>query len=139
MEVVPTGVSRRRLALVAIVELVVLVAFGIAVWQVWQSRLAPPAAPAGPTIQGRPSSTTPTPGASPIALPQDGTASRPAAPPGSSGETPSTLLQHLQQFNGVVGAIEQAETSVLQILIPGSVWYLEHVVVPRIEAALHGG
>jgi hypothetical protein len=137
MEVIPTGISRRRLALVAIVELVVVTAFGIAVWQVWQSRQAPAAAPAG-TSQAAPSS-TPTPGATPIGLPQDGTATPPAAAAGSGGETASTLLQHLQQFNGVVSSIEQAETSVLQILIPGSVWYLQHVVVPRIEAALHRG
>jgi hypothetical protein len=137
MEVVPTGISRRRLALVAIVELVVVAAFGIAVWQVWQSRQGPAAAPAG-TTQAAPSS-TPTPAATPIGLPPDATATPPAAASGSNGETASTLLQHLQQFNGVVSSIEQAETSVLQILIPGSVWYLQHVVVPRVEAALHGG
>jgi hypothetical protein len=123
--------------MVAIVELVVVAAFGIAVWQVWQSRQAPPAPPAGPT-QAAPSF-TPTPAATPIGLPQDGTAHPPTAAPGSAGETASTLLQHLQQFNGLVSSVEEAETSVLQILIPGSVWYLQHVVVPHVEAALHGG
>ncbi len=137
MEVVPTGISRRRLALVAIVELAVVAAFGIAVWQVWQSRQGPAAAPAGPTLAAP--SSTPTPAATPIGLPQDGNASPPAAAPASAGETASTLLQHLQQFNGLVRSIEDGETSVLQILIPGSVWYLQHVVVPRVEAALHGG
>ena len=88
---------------------------------------------------GAGSSSTATPAATPIGLPQDGTAGPPTTTPGSGGETASTLLQHLQQFNGVVSSIEQAETSVLQILIPGSVWYLQHVVVPRVESALHRG
>lgn len=138
MEVLPTGVPKRRLALVALVELVVVVAFGIAVWQVWQSRQAS-AAPAPVSTAPAAPASTPSAAGTPIGLPQDGPAGAPTATPGSGGESASTLLQHLQQFNGVVSSVEKAETSVLQILIPGSVWYLQHVVVPRIESALHGG
>ncbi len=137
MEFIPTGIPKRRLALVALAELVVVVAFGIAVWQVWQSRQTS-ASPA--STNGTPSTavSTPTPVATPIGLPQDGNASPAPTAPGSGGEAASTLLQHLQQFNGLVSTVEKGETSVLQILIPGSVWYLQHVVVPRIEAALRG-
>ncbi|MGH7922493.1 MAG: hypothetical protein ACREQM_21515, partial [Candidatus Dormibacteraceae bacterium] len=82
-----------------------------------------------------------TPAATPIALPADGTTTPTAAAgtgSGSAGESATTLLQHLQQFNGVVSSLEGAERSVLQILIPGTVWYLKNVVVPRVEAALRG-
>ena len=137
MDVVPTGIPKRRLALVAIVEVALVVAFAIAVWQVWQSR-QPTATPAPVTTTQAAPTSTPTPAATPIGLPQDRTGTTPSPAAGSTGETASTLLQHLQQFNGLVSSVEQAETSVLQILIPGSVWYLQHVVVPRIEAALHG-
>lgn len=135
------GIPRRRLAIVAAAELVVVAAFGVAVWQVWQGReAAHPAATSTSAPGGAAATPEPTPAATPIALPQDGGAT-PSPAPGTNGatETASTLLQHLQQFNGLVSSIEGTETSVLQILIPGSVWYLRHVVVPRIEAALHGG
>lgn len=137
MEQLPTGIPRRRLAIVAAVELAVVVAFGIAVWQVWQSRQTTASPAPSNTTQAVPASTPP-PAATPIGLPQDGTATTPPPTAGSGGETASTLLQHLQQFNGLVSSVEEAETSVLRILIPGSVWYLQHVVVPRVEAALHG-
>ncbi|MBO0706990.1 MAG: hypothetical protein J2P43_16040 [Candidatus Dormibacteraeota bacterium] len=138
MDRIPTGIPRRRLALVALIELALVVAFAIAVWQVWQSRQAT-ASPASPNASQAVPASTPPPVATPIGLPQDGTTTPAPASPGSGGETASTLLQHLQQFNGLVSSVEEAETTVLQILIPGSVWYLQHVVVPRVEAALHAG
>lgn len=138
MEVVPPGVPKRHLALIALAELVLLVGFVVAVWQVWQSRQAPPGgAPPGSAQPAPPSTASPV--ATPIGLPQDGTATPPpAGATGSGGETPSTLLQHLAQFNGLISTVEQGETGVLEILIPGTVWYLKRVVVPRIEAALGG-
>ncbi|MBO0703550.1 MAG: hypothetical protein J2P38_11495, partial [Candidatus Dormibacteraeota bacterium] len=81
---------------------------------------------------------TPTPAASPIALPADGPVSPTPAPARAGGDAASTLLQHLQQFNGLISSLEGAETAVLQIVIPGTVWYLRHVVVPRIEAGWRG-
>lgn len=134
---VRTGIPRRRLALIALVEVVVVGACAVSVWQVWQSRqTATPAAPPG-TAEPAPAS-TPTAAATPIALPPDGSATQATGAPSSGGETASTLLQHLTHLNGLVGTIEQAETGVLQILIPGSVWYLKNVLVPRVEAALGG-
>lgn len=137
MDEIPTGIPRRRLALVAAIELALVAAFAIAVWQVWQSRQTT-GSPASPNASQPVPASTPTAVATPIGLPQDGTTTPAPSQPGSAGETASTLLQHLQQFNGLVSSVEQAETTVLQILVPGSVWYLQHVVVPRIEAALHG-
>ncbi|MFZ0218178.1 MAG: hypothetical protein WAM30_19765 [Candidatus Dormiibacterota bacterium] len=131
---------RRHLPLIIGAELLVVAAFGIAVWQIVRGREATPPTSTHPVTA--PATTGPaatSPAVTPIPLPAGGTPAPAASSAGSGSSTdPGTaLLQKLQQANGLVGGLAQTESSVLQILIPGTDWYLLHVVAPRIRQAFH--